>query len=72
MHICKFECEHLRGSDQTSTTPSRSPMRYHGGVRGRGLLLALLFVAVMVGLAWLTGDKSPLADKPAADPKTAE
>jgi hypothetical protein len=47
-------------------------MRYHGDVRARGLLLALLFVAVLVGLAWLTGERSPLAEQPEAGTKTTE
>ena len=38
----------------------------------RGLLLALAFVLALVLLAWLTGDKSPLADAPADEPATEQ
>ena len=36
----------------------------------RGLLIALAFVLALVLLAWLTGDKSPLADESAGEPAT--
>lgn len=32
-------------------------------MRGRGLILALVFVVIGVLVAWLTGDNSPLAER---------
>ncbi|PRQ05213.1 hypothetical protein ENSA7_46630 [Enhygromyxa salina] len=33
--------------------------------------MALLFVAILVAIAWLTGESSPFADKPAATTNSA-
>ncbi|KIG14428.1 hypothetical protein DB30_06771 [Enhygromyxa salina] len=39
-------------------------------MRARGLIMALLFVSVLVAIAWLTGESSPFADKPSATTKS--